>query len=55
MAGPYASLLGFQSAVVRQWLRALSAAADLYAAILDPRPDLAIPARRVRGGYRWWW
>lgn len=55
MAGPYVSLIGFQSTVMRQWLRALFAAVDLYAVILDPRPDLAIPARRVRGAYQWWW
>ncbi len=55
MVGPYVSLLGLQSALLREWLRAVFTAADWYAIVLDPRPDLAVPARRVRHNYHWWW
>jgi hypothetical protein len=55
MAGPYGCLVGMQSAVVRGWMKAVFTAADWYAVVLDPRPDLGIPARRMRGGYNWWW
>lgn len=55
MVAPYATLVRLQKLLVLQWVKTALAAADWYAVVLDPRPDLAIPARRIRGGYYWWW
>lgn len=55
MSGPYVTLMRLQSVVFREWLKTLLATVDYCAIILDPRPDLAVPARRMRCGYPWWW
>lgn len=55
MLGPYGALVGYQSAVVSQYMKVLLAAAHAYAGLLDPRPDLALPARSVKVPYAWWW
>jgi hypothetical protein len=47
--------MGLQTAITREWLKLYLTAADVCAVFLDPRPDLAVPARRVRGRYGWWW
>lgn len=49
------NLMRYQAAVGEQWLTMLTALAESYAAILDPRPDLALPARRVKLPFFWWW
>jgi hypothetical protein len=48
-------LLLVNAAVGRQWLRLAVDAAHWYAALLDPRPDLGVPARQVKAPYLWWW
>ena len=45
----------YQAAVGGQWLSTLLVIAGCYAAVMDPRPDLAIPARSIRFPYAWWW
>lgn len=49
------SLLTYQHALVRQWLQLSLSFANWYAAVLDPRPDLAVPARKAKALYAWWW
>ncbi len=44
-----------QIAVGNYCLTAFASILALYASVLDPRPDLAVPARRVRLPYAWWW
>lgn len=39
----------------RHYLRLLACLTDWCGTVFDPRPDLAIPARRVRLAYFWWW
>lgn len=53
--GPYEALLGYQAAIVSQYMKAVLAAVHAYAGLLDPRPDLAVPARSVKAPYAWWW
>jgi hypothetical protein len=48
-------VVNFQTALGRQWLSTLLVAAGSYAAVMDPRPDLAIPARSIKFPYLWWW
>ncbi len=48
-------LLQVNAAVGRQWLKLAMNAVHWYAALLDPRPDLGVPARRVTAPYVWWW
>jgi hypothetical protein len=45
----------FQAAVAKQWLSTLLLIAGCYATALDPRPDLALPARSIGMPYVWWW
>lgn len=48
-------LVRYSVAVVEGWLSTAFAVAGLYLALLDPRPDLAVPARGVKLPYLWWW
>jgi hypothetical protein len=48
-------LLLVNAAVGRQWLKLLVESIHWYAALLDPRPDLGVPARKIRTPYIWWW
>ena len=41
-------LLLVNAAVGRQWLKLAVDAVHWYAALLDPRPDLGVPARKVK-------
>ena len=43
------------AALGRQWVRLTVDAIEWYAALIDPRPDLAVPARQVKIPYIWWW
>jgi hypothetical protein len=49
------NLLLVNAAVGRQWLRLAVDAIQWYAALLDPRPDLGVPARQAKAPYLWWW
>lgn len=44
-----------QVAIGQQWFSVLRSILGFYAAVWDPRPDLARPARSVRIPYIWWW
>lgn len=55
MTAPYLPMLACQIAVGRYYLAALASMLVWYGVVLDPRPDLAVPARRVRLAYAWWW
>lgn len=55
MTQGYRELIGLQTAFATDWMRAVIAVIKCYAALLDPRPDLAVPARQIRAAYRWWW
>jgi hypothetical protein len=55
MFNPYEVIVGCQAALVNQCLKALLATMHYYAGLLDPRPDLAVPARSVKLPYAWWW
>jgi hypothetical protein len=55
MLGPYGALVGYQAAIVSQYMKVVLGAAHAYADLLDPRPDLAVPARSVKVPYAWWW
>ena len=48
-------LLLVNAAVGRQWLKLAVDAVHWYAALLDPRPDLGVPVRKVKAPYIWWW
>jgi hypothetical protein len=45
----------YQAAVGGQWLSTLLVIAGSYTAVMDPRPDLAIPPRSIKFLYSWWW
>ena len=55
MFSPYGAVATAQAVVVSQCVKSYLATVNLYAGLLDPRPDLAIPARSVRVPYAWWW
>lgn len=55
MARAYSEAVKLQSMLMRNSLRMLVAATEWYVSALDPRPDLAIPARRNKFLYAWWW
>lgn len=55
MTQGYRELFGFQAALAEHWVQSVCAVAQCYVALLDPRPDLAVPARSVQAPYRWWW
>lgn len=48
-------LMGVLAATTHQWVRCVMFVTHCYASVLDPRPDLAMPARAVRTPYLWWW
>jgi hypothetical protein len=48
-------LVKYQAAISQRLLSALLVIAGSYAALMDPRPDLAIPARSIKFPYIWWW
>ncbi len=39
----------------QQWVRCAVVIADCYTSAMHPRPDLAIPAKTIKGPYCWWW
>ena len=45
----------YPAIVQQQWLAMVLYLAEWYASLLDPRPDLSIPARSTRFPYAWWW
>ena len=49
------SLVKYQAALGEAWFFMLFEVATLCAALLDPRPDLGVPARSVRLPFIWWW
>jgi hypothetical protein len=51
----YEALVGYQAAIVSQYMKTVLAAAHAYAGLFDPRPDLGVPARSVKVPYVWWW
>jgi hypothetical protein len=46
---------GYRGEVAQQWMAMVLCSAGWFAATLDPRPDLSVPARVVRLPYTWWW
>jgi hypothetical protein len=48
-------LFWWPTSLTREWMVALVGVASAYAAVLDPRPDLATPARAIRTPLGWWW
>lgn len=55
MKMPYGPMVGMQVAVAGQWLETAASVFKWYSGLLDPRPDLAKPARGARAVYAWWW
>lgn len=49
------SVLSYPVIVARQWWSTVTSSAEWYSAVLDPRPDLSIPAHTLRLPYAWWW
>lgn len=41
--------------MAEQWLSTACSMTEWYLGLLDPRPDLARPARSARLFYAWWW
>jgi hypothetical protein len=48
-------LLWLPATVGQHWVKLACRTTHWYAALLDPRPDLAVPARSVRTPYVFWW
>lgn len=55
MISSYDNVVRYQTEFARHALRATLSVAGWYVSLLDPRPDLAIPARTVKSTYAWWW
>jgi hypothetical protein len=55
MPRSYSDAVRLQSLFLRSSLRMVVAATEWYFSALDPRPDLAVPARRNKFLYAWWW
>jgi len=55
MSSSCVPILTLPAAISRNVFIVLATGIRWYAAICDPRPDLAQPARRVRLPYAWWW
>lgn len=53
--GSYQAMIGYQETITRQWLKTLMSLVCWYTSLLDPRPDLAVPARSIKTPYAWWW
>ncbi|MFO1128417.1 MAG: hypothetical protein U1E66_08335 [Rhodospirillales bacterium] len=43
------------TAATRQWWNLAMEAVQWYADVLDPRPDLSVPARKLTTPFIWWW
>lgn len=41
--------------LVHCWISSTKRLVDTYVDMLDPRPDLAVPAKSTRQQYDWWW
>ena len=41
--------------VAHRWIESVLCVTEIYTALFDPRPDLAIPARSMKLPYVWWW
>ena len=48
-------LLGVWAATSQEWMQCAIVIVGCYASVMDPRPDLAIPARSIKVPYFWWW
>jgi len=48
-------VVSYPTDVAQKCLTAFLSSAGWYTAVLDPRPDLAVPARSLRLPYVWWW
>ena len=55
MRTPLCDMVAIQFALGRRWMDAMVSITHAYTSIMDPRPDLSVPARTVRDPYRWWW
>ncbi len=55
MKVPYGPMVGMQVAMTGRLLEAAVSMFTWYSGMLDPRPDLARPARGARTLYAWWW
>jgi len=55
MPSPLSDVIVLQMLIGRQWLDTVVSLTRSYTSILDPRPDLAVPARSLQEPYRWWW
>lgn len=55
MGGSGRELMGVWTMTTQQWLRCAMLIANCYISLMDPRPDLAVPARAIRTPYFWWW
>jgi hypothetical protein len=48
-------LVAYPMVLAQRWLSAVLQVTGVYAAVLDPRPDLSIPARSASVPYMFWW
>ena len=55
MKSPYVPMVGMHVALTEQWVQMAMCMFKWYSGVLDPRPDLARPARGHRAAYAWWW
>lgn len=55
MKSPYGPVVGMQVAAAGQCFEMMVSMFKWYSGVLDPRPDLARPARGTRAVYSWWW
>lgn len=55
MNKPCGHMIGMQATLAEQWAGVIMSMIKWYSGILDPRPDLARPARARRAVYAWWW
>ncbi len=55
MRTPICDMVAFQMSMGRQWLGTMVTVVNSFTSVLDPRPDLSVPARRTGTAYRWWW
>lgn len=49
------AVANFHMIWVHCWMDSAKSMVDAYASMLDPRPDLAVPARSTLAHYEWWW
>jgi hypothetical protein len=55
MGAAGSNMMGAWAATTNQWVRCAMLLAQCYTSLMDPRPDLAVPARSVKLSYFWWW